>query len=97
MIDLNEKHIEIIKNIIKKHLPNTSVWVFGSRIKGTAKKYSDIDLVIVKNQKIDRKILYELAEEFEESDLPIRVEILDYCRISDNFKKIINKQYEIFI
>ncbi|MCD6310901.1 MAG: hypothetical protein J7M11_00360 [Elusimicrobia bacterium] len=53
--------------------------------------------VATSNEKMNKldKIFYALKEDFEESDLPFRVDVLDWNRISDEFKKVISKQYEI--
>lgn len=47
MIDLSVNQLAIVQEILAKQLPTTKVWVFGSRIKGTAKHYSDLDLVLL--------------------------------------------------
>ena len=95
MIDLSPYQLEIVLNILKKHVPQFEVRAFGSRYKWTAKDYSDLDLVIVGNAILDRKIIYDLQEAFSESDLPIRVDVLDWYAISDEFKQIINQGYEV--
>ncbi|MFH1310747.1 MAG: nucleotidyltransferase domain-containing protein [Candidatus Omnitrophota bacterium] len=95
MIDVSPRYLKIVREILKKYVPNCEVRVFGSRVNGTVKKYSDLDLVVVGETKLDRRILYLLREEFEESDLPFRVEIMDWQTISDEFKKIIETQYEV--
>ncbi|MBY0379724.1 MAG: nucleotidyltransferase domain-containing protein, partial [Burkholderiales bacterium] len=95
MIDLSPYQLEIVLNILKKHVPRFEVRAFGSRYKWTAKDYSDLDLAIVGNAILDRKIIYDLQEAFSESDLPIRVDVLDWYAISDEFKQIINQGYEV--
>ncbi len=95
MIDVTSRYMILIREILKKHIPNYEVRVFGSRLKGTAKKYSDLDLVIAGETKLPKKILYLLREEFQESDLPFRVEIMDWQTISDEFRKTIGRQYEV--
>ena len=95
MIDIAPQHLEIIKGILKKHIPDCQVRIFGSRINGAAKKYSDLDLVIIGKTKVPKKIIYLLREDFQESDLPFRVEIMDWQAISEDFRKIIQKQYEV--
>ena len=95
MIDIAARYLEIIREILKKHIPDCEVRVFGSRVNQTAKTYSDLDLAIVGKTKLSKKILYSLREDFEESDLPFRVEIMDWHIVSDDFKKIIEKQYEV--
>lgn len=95
MIDVAPRYLKMIVNILKKHIPNCEVRAFGSRVNGIVKKYSDLDLAIAGKTKLPKKILYLLREEFEESDLPFRVEIMDWQSISDEFKKIIETQYEV--
>ncbi len=97
MIDIEDKDIEIIKNILLKYLPYKEIRVFGSRVKGTARRYSDIDLAVVGSERIDRKLLFKIQDEFEFSELSIRVDIVDWCSISEEFKKIINEKYETLL
>lgn len=93
MLDLAENHLTLIKAILHQFVPDAEVRAFGSRLKGEARSYSDLDLVAIGKTKIDRQKMICLKEAFEESKLPFRVEILDWHKISDNFKKIIEKNY----
>lgn len=95
MIDVAHNHLLSIKHILQKHIPDIEVRAFGSRVSGTAKQYSDLDLVIMGERKIDAKVLMQLQEDFEESDIPFRVEILDWHSIAGEFKKIIEQRYEV--
>ena len=95
MLNIDEKYLKIIKDILKKYVPENEVRVFGSRLTDKAKSYSDIDIAIVGKSKIDRQTMIRLKEEFENSDIPFRVDVLDWHRISDSFKKIIEKEYVI--
>jgi predicted nucleotidyltransferase len=94
MIDISENELKIVLDIIANLAPDCEVRVFGSRVKGNAKKYSDIDLAIVGTKKLGLKRLDELKEAFDESDLPYRVDVLDYHAVNENFKKNIDKGYE---
>ena len=94
MIDIAPQYLQITKDILKRNIPEYKIRAFGSRVTGRAKTYSDLDLVIMSSSPIDKKILYSLEEEFAESDLPFRVEILDWQTIPENFQKIINEKYE---
>ncbi len=95
MIDVPEKHLETIKRILAKFAADCEVRAFGSRVAGTARDYSDLDLAIVGKDKIKRRAKMLLREAFEESDLPFRVEVMDYHAISDEFRAVIDKKYEI--
>lgn len=95
MIDIAPQHLKIIQDILRRYVPDYEVRAFGSRVNGTAKRYSDLDLVVVGKTKLPGKVLYLLREEFKESDLPFRVEIMNWQTISDEFRKIIETQYEV--
>ena len=95
MIDLNPKHFETVQHILAKYVPGCEVRAFGSRVKWTAKDYSDLDLAVVGRKPLTLRQTGQLAEAFEESNLPIRVDVLDWHRISEEFKKIITEEYEV--
>ena len=95
MIDLPPLYLEIIKRILKEYVPGCDVRVFGSRVNGTAKKHSDLDLAVVGKEKIPTRKMNALREAFEDSDLPIRVDVLDWHAISADFRAIIEKRFEV--
>ena len=95
MIDLNSKHLETIQRILAKHVPKCEVRAFGSRVKWTAKDYSDLDLAVVGSEPLSRRQLRQLKEAFEESDVPIRVDVVDWQSLSDWFKKMILEKYAV--
>ena len=87
MIDLSAAHAAIVKQILENKLPNVEVVIFGSRANGTAKPYSDIDLAVISKGTLDKNKLWELRETFKESDLPFCVDIVEYDKLSERFKK----------
>lgn len=95
MIDVTECHLETIKRILAEYVGDCEVRAFGSRGNRTAKEYSDLDLAIVGKSKIKRRIKVLLREAFEESDLPFRVDIVDYNTVSEAFRAIIAEKYEV--
>ncbi|MBN1655083.1 MAG: restriction endonuclease subunit S [Deltaproteobacteria bacterium] len=95
MIDLAPVHLKTVKRILGQHVPDCEVRAFGSRVTWTAKDYSDLDLAIVASRALDRDTLRRLKEAFEESDLPIRVDVIDYHAISESFRKIVDDNYEV--
>jgi len=46
-------------------------------------------------EKIDRAALYRLEEAFVASDLPFRVDVLDWQRLSESFRQVIERKYEV--
>lgn len=83
MIQLEPKHLEIVKKILNDF--KVLAYVFGSRVKNTAKNLSDLDLCLRDNY--DKTIVRKLQDAFEESDLPFKVDIVVWSELSDGFKK----------
>jgi len=88
-IDLNPQDWAIVRDILAAHVPQFEVWAFGSRAKRTAKEYSDLDLALVTDEPLDWSVSTALAEAFDESDLPIKVDVVDWASTSAAFRQII--------
>jgi hypothetical protein len=93
MLDIKKQDLEIIETILNQHFPDYNIWAFGSRVSGKAKKYSDIDLLLIGSKKISFNDIEKAKEDFMESDISIRVDLLDWNSIDENFRKIIQKNY----
>lgn len=76
----------IITQLLRTRLPDYEVWAFGSRARGRAKPYSDLDLAIVGDRPLSIDRLAELAEAFSESDLPWKVDLVDWSLSSPSFR-----------
>jgi len=95
MIDVDSEHLKVVKNILAKHLRGYEIWAFGSRVDGTAKKYSDLDLVIITDTPVSLITIASVKEAFSESNLPFKVDIIDWSTTSENFRKIIKDHYTV--
>ena len=95
MIDLNPAYLETVQRILTEHAPECEVRAYGSRVTWTAKDYSDLDLAVVGSEPFSLRRMRQLKEAFEESDLPIRVDVLDWHVLSDGFKHVIAEEYEV--
>ena len=95
MICVSSDEFKIIINILKVYIKKGKVYAFGSRYKNNNRKFSDLDIAIDIGKKLSFEFLTALKEAFEESDLPYRVDIIDYNNISDKFKKIVDNGNEI--
>ena len=82
MIKATPEQLRIISGILAAHATGVEARAFGSRVDGTPKDYSDLDLALAGPAKLDAAVLESLREAFEESDLPFRVDILDWHAIS---------------
>ncbi|MCC8556215.1 restriction endonuclease subunit S [Xanthomonas hortorum] len=90
-IDIRPDHWQIVRDILRKHVPHHEVWAFGSRAKWLAKQYSDLDLAIITDQPLSLAVSAALADDFSESDLPFKVDVVDWADIREAFRQIIKR------
>ena len=88
-LDLKPEELQKVQQILKKCIPDKDVRGFGSRANNTAKPYSDLDLVVMTDQPLTLHQGAVLTEAFEESDLPFKVDIVDWAVTSEHFRKVI--------
>ena len=85
----------MVQSILGQHFPDCETRAYGSRVIGKARKYSDLDISIVGRGRLDRRRLMDLRNAFDESDLPIRVDVHDWHNTSDDFQRIIEEKYVV--
>ncbi len=88
-IDLSSKQLTEVRTILSTQVPELTVWAFGSRVTGTAKGYSDLDLALITLEPLALGVMADLVACFEESNLPFKVDLVDWACTSDNFRNII--------
>ncbi|WP_133512357.1 nucleotidyltransferase family protein [Candidatus Thiosymbion oneisti] len=88
-LDLRPRHAAMVRDILHRLVPDRSVWAFGSRVTGKARRYSDLDLVVMGDRPLPSPSRQALQEAFEESDLPFRVDVLDWADTDAWFREII--------
>ncbi len=97
MIDVAPHHVETIKAILRRRVPDREVWAFGSRATRTAKEYSDLDLAVIGDAPLDLRQLAMLENDFDESDLPFTVDVVVWATTSDSFRQIIRSTAVVLI
>ncbi len=95
MIDIEKEHLSLVQDILKQHVSDCEVRAFGSRVNGTASRFSDLDIVLQCEGELSWEKLQGLKDAFASSDLPITVDVLDWHAISESFRKLISKEYEV--
>jgi predicted nucleotidyltransferase len=91
-LDIRPDHIVMIRKILQRYVPDRDVRVFGSRAKRCAKRYSDLDLVVMGNEPLPLTVSGALADAFSDSDLPYRVDIVDWATTPAPFRAIIEAE-----
>jgi UPI00006A2470 related cluster len=88
-IDIHPDHWKIVQRILQKHVPDLEVWAFGSRAKGSAKEFSDLDLAIITDEPLPIDTSAALNKSFSDSDLPWKVEVADWSSVSGFHRSVI--------
>lgn len=91
-IDINPADLETVRQILREKVPELEVRVFGSRASWTARETSDLDLVLMTKEPLDISCMTELKESFSESNLPFRVDVVDWADTSEKFREIIESK-----
>lgn len=94
-LTITNEELAIVKQILQTHIPNLEVWAFGSRVKGNAKPYSDLDLAVITKEPLSLQTHADLVDAFSESDLPWKVDIVDWALVAEPFKQVIMYQYVV--
>ena len=94
-LTLSSPELKIVQDILKKYIPNKTVYAFGSRVCGKVKEFSDLDLVIIDQELLDVSIYVALKNAFDDSNLSIKVDIVEWVNLTQSFKDIILKCYFI--
>ena len=95
MLDLTPQNLTEVRRILLLHVPGRTVRAFGSRVQGNAKPFSDLDLVVMGNTPLDFRQLAALKDAFAESNLPFRVDVIDWASTSETFRGIIEGAFEV--
>jgi type I restriction enzyme S subunit len=90
-IDLKPADLEGVREILARHVPEREVRAFGSRVAGPVKKFSDLDLAVMGETPLPSSVLADLEEDFRESDLPFKVDVVDWATTKESFRRIIDR------
>lgn len=96
---LSKKHIDIIKSILEKNLisyEKSKVYIFGSRANGKFKDFSDIDIAVKLKSLQANLLISKIREDLEESDLPFKVDLVNWNEIAKEYLPNIKKQKILF-
>ncbi len=91
-IDVRPGDLEQVLAILDRHLPGREVRAFGSRVAGKAKAFSDLDLAVMGDEPLAATVMADVREAFRESDLPFKVDVLDWASTKETFRRVIERQ-----
>ena len=88
ILDVDPRWKALVDDILRLHAPRPCrVWAFGSRVRGRARRFSDLDLAVDAGRPLTFGDTAPLADAFDDSDLPWRVDIVDLVTCSPIFRR----------
>jgi uncharacterized protein len=86
---LSQQQLDLIREIFQRRIDGhvtLKVWIFGSRARGTHRPYSDLDLLLEATPPLSETYLDRLNEDFEESELPYKVDLVPQEKLLDAYR-----------
>ena len=91
---LTDDELRTVAAILKAHLPpDAQVWVYGSRVRGTAHRTSDLDLALDVGQPLPFSVWGFLSDAFDASSLAFRVDLTDVHSCDPVFLERIQREW----
>jgi uncharacterized protein len=100
ILDLAPQHLATVRAILQTTVPSIHAFAFGSRVHAVntvakIKKHSDVDIALEPAHPLGWRVLADVREAFEESDLPMRVDVIDWSVCTDDFKHHVVNKYSL--
>lgn len=96
-LHLESKHLHVLEALLRRHLPDVEVWVYGNRVSGKSRKGSDLDLVLrgpgLTEISLDR--IGDFEEAVQETIIPFLVNARDWARLPERFHREIERDHEV--
>ena len=84
---LDPAHLHEIQRILTFWAPGVPAFAYGSRVHGrNLKPLSDVDICLKGETPVSEKLRWQLRDAFDISDLPMRVDLVDWHDLSPEFQ-----------
>jgi predicted nucleotidyltransferase len=93
-LDLTSEQYEILRTLLQRHLPDATVLAYGSRVSGKARRYSDLDVVVLAPPSVNTR-LNAFKEALDESNLPFLVDVHLWDELPPSFREQIKNRYVV--
>lgn len=86
-----DEYKKVIIDIVKKHLPEARIILYGSRAMQVNREGADIDVAIDNQKTVTGSTLSEILYAIEDSQIPVFVDVVDLNAVSDDMRMEITK------
>lgn len=86
---IDEESKAKIITLISALIPEAKIYLFGSRARGTNAKWSDVDIALDAGKELDILRVSEINEIMVATNLPYKVDIVDFYTVSPQMRESI--------
>lgn len=92
--DIDAWSLKVARSIVDKEIagPGVRVWLFGSRARGNAKPFSDIDIAVEHDGRLSRTRFAELRASLDESLIPFFVDVVDLAEAEPRLVEAVREE-----
>ena len=94
-IDIRPADLATVRRVLREHVHSLEVRVFGSRVTWNARETSDLDLALMTDEPLTVARMADLRAAFTGTELPFRVDIVDWASTPEAFRKVIEAEYVV--
>jgi uncharacterized protein len=92
---IEQAWLDEVKQILQWLVPDREVRAVGSRVRGNCLEFSDLDLVIMGDEPLGMKRRQKLLRFFDASDIPIRIDVIDWAATDPGFRPYLMDTWEV--
>ncbi len=91
-------YIKLCRELVLENIDTDeyAVFLFGSRAYDRYPEKADIDIGILGEKELPESSRYLLKDKIEESDIPYNVDIIDFSRTSNSFRKVALRKIDLW-
>jgi len=85
---VNSDTLMQVKLTLSKYLVDSQykVFIFGSRVSNTHRRFSDLDIGILGATKVPSSLLIKIQDDLRDSDIPYLTDVVDFSSVPEYFK-----------
>jgi uncharacterized protein len=94
VIILDPDHLALLRKVVGQVAPGVPAFVYGSRAHGRSlRPFSDLDICLKDTGPVAETTMSALREAFDASNLPIRVDVVDWHGLDIAFAERIERDF----
>lgn len=91
---LEKSQLETVQRILNAHFDGLEVDAYGPRVTGVdLTPDSALNVVVVSEKPIPVEEMLVVEKAFADKDLPFRVDVVDWAKLTENMQKSIRKEH----